>query len=44
MYNLIKRGEKMGTMAKKINQLLIEVGMDKQTLAKILGTTQSNIS
>ncbi|MCL2773656.1 MAG: helix-turn-helix domain-containing protein [Oscillospiraceae bacterium] len=34
----------MGTMAKKINQLLIEVGMGKQELAKLLNTTQSNIS
>lgn len=34
----------MGTMAKKINLLLIEVGIEKQELAKRLGTTQSNIS
>lgn len=34
----------MGTMAKKINMLLIEVGMTKQELAQRLGTTPSNIS
>ena len=34
----------MGTMAKKINQLLIEVDMEKQELAKLLNTTQANIS
>jgi transcriptional regulator with XRE-family HTH domain len=34
----------MGTMAKKVNQLLIEVGIEKKELAKILNTTQSNIS
>lgn len=34
----------MGTMAKKINLLLIEVGMTKQELARRLGTTPSNLS
>lgn len=34
----------MGTMAKKINILLIETGITKQELAKRLGTTPSNIS
>lgn len=34
----------MGTMAKKISMLLIEVGITKQELAKRLGTTPSNIS
>lgn len=34
----------MGTMAKKINMLLIEQEITKQELAKRLGTTPSNIS
>ena len=34
----------MGTMAKKINMLLIEAGITKQELARRLGTTPSNIS
>ena len=34
----------MGTMAKKINILLIETGISKQELAKRLGTTPSNLS
>lgn len=34
----------MGTMAKKINMLLIEAGITKQELAKRLGTSPSNIS
>ncbi len=34
----------MGTMAKKINVLLIETGISKQELAKRLGTTPSNLS
>lgn len=34
----------MGTMAKKINMLLIEMGITKQELAQRLGTTPSNIS
>ena len=34
----------MGTMAKKINMLLIETDITKQELAKRLGTTPSNIS
>lgn len=34
----------MGTMAKKINMLLIETGMTKQELAQRLKTTPSNLS
>ena len=34
----------MGTMAKKINMLLIETGISKKELAQRLGTTPSNIS
>lgn len=34
----------MGTMTKKINMLLIEMGLTKQELAKRLGTTPSNLS
>lgn len=34
----------MGTMAKKINVLLIETGISKQELARRLGTVPSNIS
>jgi DNA-binding Xre family transcriptional regulator len=34
----------MGTMAKKINLLLIEAGITKQELAQRLGTTPSNLS
>lgn len=34
----------MGTMAKKINLLLVEVGISKQELAQRLGTTPSNLS
>lgn len=34
----------MGTMAKKINMLLIEMDITKQELAQRLGTTPSNIS
>lgn len=34
----------MGTMAKKINMLLIETDISKKELAKRLGTTPSNIS
>jgi len=34
----------MGTMAKKIEILLIETGIDKKDLASRLGTTPSNIS
>lgn len=34
----------MGTMSKKINMLLIEIGITKQELAQRLGTTPSNIS
>ena len=34
----------MGTMAKKINMLLIEIGITKQELARRLGTTPSNLS
>lgn len=34
----------MGTMAKKINVLLIETGITKQELARRLETTPSNIS
>lgn len=34
----------MGTMTKKINMLLIEVGISKQELARRLGTTPSNLS
>ena len=34
----------MGTMAKKINMLLIETGISKQELARRLGTTPSNLS
>lgn len=34
----------MGTMAKKINMLLIETDITKKELAKRLGTTPSNIS
>lgn len=34
----------MGTMAKKINMLLIEMDITKQELARRLGTTPSNLS
>ncbi len=34
----------MGMMAKKINMLLIEMGITKQELAKRLGTSPSNLS
>ena len=34
----------MGTMAKKINVLLIETGITKRELAQRLGTTPSNLS
>ena len=34
----------MGTMAKKINMLLIETGISKQELAHRLKTTPSNLS
>lgn len=34
----------MGSMAKKIEILLIEAGMNKKQLAEKLGTTSSNIS
>ena len=34
----------MGTMAKKINMLLIETGISKKELAQRLQTTPSNIS
>ncbi len=34
----------MGTMAKKINMLLIETGISKQELAQRLKTTPSNLS
>ena len=34
----------MGTMAKKINMLLIEMDITKQELAQRLGTTPSNLS
>lgn len=34
----------MGTMAKKINMLLIETGITKQDLAQRLKTTPSNLS
>ena len=34
----------MGTMAKKINILLLEAGMSKTELAERLGTVPSNIS
>ena len=34
----------MGTMAKKINMLLIEMDITKQEHAQRLGTTPSNIS
>ena len=34
----------MGTMAKKIEILLIETGMEKKELAARLGTTPSNLS
>ena len=34
----------MGTMAKKINMLLIEMGITKKELAQRLGTTPSNLS
>ena len=34
----------MGTMAKKINMLLIETGISKQELARRLGTSPSNLS
>lgn len=34
----------MGTMAKKINMLLIEIGITKQELAQRLGTSPSNLS
>lgn len=34
----------MGTMAKKINMLLIEMDITKRELAQRLGTTPSNLS
>ena len=34
----------MGTMAKKINILLLEAGLSKKELAERLGTVPSNIS
>lgn len=34
----------MGTMAKKINVLLIETGLTKKELALRIGTTPSNLS
>lgn len=34
----------MGTMSKKIEMLLIELGIPKKDLAARLGTTQSNLS